>query len=124
MRRVSLSEHSEQSLVVRQLAECGVLYASIPNDGARTAAAARSAKQRGLVAGAPDLLVFTVPPAAPQYRGVALEFKKASGGHEDPKQVRFLARLREEGWLAEFVHGAPEALRLLHSLGYPVGVIQ
>lgn len=118
------SEHAEQSLVVRQLAEIGVLYASIPNDGKRTQEAARSAKQRGLVRGAPDLLVFTVPPKAPHARGVALEFKRVHGGTEDADQVRFLANLRKEGWIAEFVHGAKEALELLYSLGYNVGRIQ
>lgn len=115
------SEHAEQALVVRQLGECGILYAAIPNDGKRTEQAARGAKQRGLVAGAPDLLVFTRPPKRPEARGVALEFKRVHGGTEDPKQIRFLARLREEGWVAEFVHGAKDALELLHELGYSTG---
>jgi hypothetical protein len=116
-----LSEHQEQALVVNQLRMLGILHCSIPNDGKRTQLAAVRAKQRGLTPGAPDLLVLKTTPRAP--KGVALEFKKRSGGKEDAEQVRFLAELRKEGWVAEFVHGAPQALWLLHDLGYPVGTI-
>jgi hypothetical protein len=116
-----LSEHAEQSLVVTQLRMAGILCASIPNDGKRSLVGAVKAKQRGLTAGAPDLVVFTPTPLAP--KGVALEFKKRSGGHTDPGQERFLAELRTLGWVAEVVHGAPQALWLLRDLGYPVGTI-
>ena len=118
-----ISEHAEQALVVSQCRMVGILCASIPNDGKRSSKTAAIAKQRGLTSGAPDFLVFTVPPKAPQYRGVALEFKRRDGGKEDEKQKKFLADLRAEGWYAEFVNGAPAALWVLKDLGYPVGTI-
>lgn len=117
----SISEHSEQSLVVNQLKLLGILCAAIPNDAPRSVVGVVRAKQRGLTKGAPDLLIFTPTAKAP--KGVALEFKKRSGGKEDPDQIKFLADLRALGWVAEFVHGAPEALELLWSLGYKVGRI-
>lgn len=116
-----LSEHAEQALVVSQLKQLGILCASIPNDAKRSLVGAVRAKQRGLTTGAPDLLVFTPTPRAP--RGVALELKPRNGGKSSPEQERFLADLRALGWVAEVVHGAPEALWFLHDLGYPVGTI-
>lgn len=116
-----LSEHAEQALVVTQLRMAGILCASIPNDSKRSLVGAVKAKQRGLTAGAPDLVVFTPTPRAP--KGVALEFKKRGGGKTDPAQERFLKELRDIGWVAEVVHGAPQALWLLHDLGYAVGTI-
>lgn len=118
-----LSEHAEQALVVNQCRMVGILCASIPNDGKRSGKTAAIAKQRGLTPGAPDFLIFTRPPKAPQYVGVALEFKKRNGGKEEPEQKRFLADLRAQGWYAEFVQGAPAALWVLHDLGYAVGTI-
>ena len=116
-----LSEHAEQALVVTQLRLLGILCASIPNDAKRSVVGAVRAKQRGLTAGAPDLVIFTPTAKAP--RGVALEFKRRNGGKSEPEQERFLADLRKLGWVAEVVHGAPEALWFLHDLGYPVGTI-
>lgn len=116
-----LSEHQEQALVVNQLRMLAIHHCSVPNDGKRSQLSAVRAKQRGLTPGAVDLLIFKSTPRAP--RGVALEFKRRDGGKEDPDQVRFMNELRKEGWVAEFVYGAPQALWLLHDLGYPVGTI-
>lgn len=118
---MALTEHQEQSLVVEQLRLGGYLIASIPNDAPRNVLGHVRAKQRGLTKGAPDLVVFTPTDRAP--KGVALEFKKRSGGKEEKEQIEFLAGLRALGWIAEFVHGAPEALFLLSDLGYRVGTI-
>mgnify|MGYP001578088371 CR=1 FL=1 len=137
---MTLSEHAEQALVVRQLRESGYLVLSIPNEGKRTGASAARFAQRGLLPGAPDLLVLDAPQsssatwAAPPptvrdpglhagrpWVGLAIEFKRAKGGRLQDNQGAVLLRMNKLGWLTLVAHGATEALEQLHALGYRVG---
>lgn len=120
---MNLSEHAEQELVVRQLRESGYLVLSVPNEGQRTAATAARFAQRGLLPGAPDLLVLDPPPgyAGRPWVGLAIEFKRKKGGRLQANQDAVLLRMNGLGWLTLVAYGAAAALEQLHLLGYRVG---
>lgn len=116
-------EQWEQEQVVEQLRTLGVLCTAVPNDAPRSKLGHVLAKRRGVTRGAPDLLVFTPPPAEPWRRGVAIEMKKRKGGVTSGDQESFLADLAALGWATYVAHGAQDALAFLSSLGYAVAVL-
>ncbi len=113
-------EHYETAEVVRWLRAAGLFYAAIPN-GARTSpSVAKRLKAEGMVAGAPDLLIFDPPPAYPQYVATAVEMKRAKGASATPEQRAFHAALVDRHWLIIVGKGAAAALSELARAGYRV----
>ena len=73
----------------------------------------------GVVAGAPDLLIFDSPPRAVGKRGVALEMKrKTSSGDLRGAQEVWRESLENRGWVHVVGCGAPDAIRQLQEWGY------
>lgn len=120
MRENRPSEHSEQVAVVRVLRRAGLLYCAVPNGGKRGRKEAIAFRQEGVVAGVPDLLIFTKPSGPVDYVGTALEMKRQGGVPSDvrPEQRKWLRQLRELGWATVVGFGCDDALAKLRELGY------
>lgn len=116
------TEMSEQIIVVRALRQAGIVFAAIPNGGRRDAREARMLKASGVVAGVPDLLIFTRPPLYPEKCGVALEMKRSNGKPSDisKSQARWMEALDDIGWMCLVGYGAQNAIEGLRKMGFPV----
>ena len=116
------SEHSEQVMVVRKLRSAKVWFCAVPNGGKRNRGEAIKLTQEGVSRGAPDLLIFDPPPNHPDKVGVALEMKRQGCDESNlgRNQVKWLAALKERGWLTLVGYGARDALAKLQLAGYPV----
>ena len=101
-------ESQEARWFVQWLEARGLLFCHIPNEGKRSNGAAL--RSQGLRRGAPDLLIFT---CRAEIRGIAIELKRRKYYRHPPEQVEFLKRLRAAGWVAEFAHGAEEAIDIV-----------
>ena len=110
-------ETVEQRRVVRMLRASKIVFCSIPNGGYRSKSTAAAMVAEGMVAGAPDLLIFDPPPGALGAVGVALEMK-ALDGRLAENQKAFLDKLQARGWIPLVCYGAEEAITRLRSLGY------
>jgi len=116
------TELSEQIAVVRSLRAARLLFAAVPNGGRRDAREGRMLKVSGVVAGVPDLLIFTRPPNQPDKCGVALEMKRSGGKPSDvtKAQREWIAQLEALGWICIIGYGAQNALDALRDLGFRV----
>ncbi len=113
----------------RRLGGEPLLWAHVPNGGARHPAVARQLRAAGVKPGVPDVLIFDSPPSTQvdvegsamqlqRYVGVAIELKRPKGGRASDKQQQWLKQLAVRGWLVMVAHGADEAIRALERLGY------
>lgn len=112
------TEDEEQRVVVQWLQLHGILFCHIPNGGYRRRTEAAIMSGLGVRKGVPDLLIFDPPPAAPGYRGVALEMKRRVGGRLSAWQRVWLDALQRRGWYTAVCRGADEAIETLERLGY------
>jgi len=69
---------------------------------------AQSGGRRGL----PDLLCFT---PIYGYVGIAIEMKKTTGGKVSPEQYRWMADLKELGWLTIIAYGYLDGIEQIES---------
>ena len=95
-----------------------LLWAHVPNGGARSGRVGAALKKEGVKPGVPDVLVFTPPPNGSVVRGVAIELKRKTGGVASDDQKQWMADLRLNGWIASIAHGADEAIDFLTELGF------
>lgn len=95
-----------------------LLWAHVPNGGARHPAVARQLRAAGVKAGVPDVLIFDPPPLCGTHVGTALELKRAKGGRASDLQRDWLKALAERGWAVSVEHGADAAIQALERLGY------
>ena len=79
---MGIPEHWEQVQVAKALDRAGAVYCAIPNGGFRIRREASMLKAEGVKSGVPDLLIFSVPDGG-DFRGVALEMKRANGKPSD-----------------------------------------
>jgi len=116
---MGLPEHWEQVRVVKALKRAREIFCAVPNGGYRVRHEAVKLKAEGVMAGVPDLLIFSVPDGA-NFVGVALEMKKATGKKSDLRkaQKEWLARLQACGWVALVGYGGKDAIEKLRGLGY------
>jgi len=119
---MGISEHSEQVALVRHLTRAKICFTAVPNGGLRDKKAARAISAEGVQAGFPDLLIFDPPPAHFGYTGLAIEMKVSdrSKGIVAAKQVIWLEKLAERGWLTQVCYGATEAIKYMREQGYEV----
>jgi hypothetical protein len=73
----------------------------------------------GVKAGVPDVLVFSRVPSRPEARGVAIELK-SERGRTSKDQDRWLAALRDDGWVALVEYGFEGAMHALGLCGWDV----
>lgn len=137
-------ESVEQEAVAKYLDACGVAWTHAPNGmavfGAGKASPQRFAKlaklkKAGVKTGVPDVLVFTTPPARPEFRGAAVELKRRRGpkggtahcAEFTDDERAWLRRLDAEGWAVPLaddsdevvaLYGAGEAIEFFKRLGY------
>jgi hypothetical protein len=116
------TEEQEQVAVARWLRRNRVLFTHPPNGMHRTKSAGARLKRLGVIAGVPDLLIFSPAPAFPEARGVAIEMKRRSRGMVSLNQERFHRALEEAGWLVYVCEGAAVAINQLKELGYGLGI--
>lgn len=83
---------------------------SVPNGGHRHKSTAARLKAQGVRAGVSDVL-YLVPRGG--FHGLALEFKRQSGGVVSPLQESFLGWAKGNGYRAEVVRGCEEAWGIL-----------
>lgn len=119
---VCRSEHAEQCEIAAVLRYAQIFFTALPNGGKRNVITGAKLKREGVVAGAPDILIFERPPNAPQYVGTALEMKREKGSSTSPEQLEFHEKLRAQGWLVIIAKGAEVARRELAAVGYRVPV--
>lgn len=132
-------EAHEQALVVQYLESIDAAFCAVPNAGKRTGIEGALAKSQGLVAGAPDLLIFSRPwfhppstammcrfnvhffpdLAGQRPAGVALEMKRpgAKRSSVSVAQEKFADRLSELGWYWFAAAGADSAIAELKRIG-------
>lgn len=115
------TEAHEMRMLAGWLDLAGVLWCHVPNGGKRHVATAKRLKREGTKAGVPDVLIFTPPPNARGYRGMAIELKRARGGTVSPEQEQWLSDLRECRWAALVATGASTAIKYLEEWGYSIG---
>lgn len=115
-----LGELAQQATVVSALRNAGHVFAAIPNGHVRSKRQHLQARQEGVSAGMPDLLIFDPPPNLPSAVGVALEMKRKSGRSRDVRknQRSWLRDLADRGWVPVVGYGALDALCQLMALGY------
>lgn len=111
-------ESHAQQIVVQWLRKRGIHFCAIPNGGKRGPIAGRILKAEGVVAGAPDIMIFDRPPARPECVGVALEMKAPDGTKPSKVQLDFLWALDKRGWAVVIAYGAHEAFDALTKLGF------
>ena len=116
---MGIPEHWEQVQVAKALDKAGAVYCAIPNGGFRIRREASMLKAEGVKSGVPDLLIFSVPDGG-DFRGVALEMKRANGKPSDLRksQREWLDRLKGLGWATVVGYGAKDAIKKLRELGY------
>jgi hypothetical protein len=108
------TERQEQAKVVAWLRDRGILFAHVPNAGARNPAMVQS---QGIEAGVPDLLIFDAPRGR-SVAGAAIEMKRRSGGSVSMRQLEWIESLQARGWLVKVAAGAPDAIEWLERVGY------
>jgi hypothetical protein len=102
----------------RRLKGRPLLWAHVPNGGARHIAIARQLRAAGVKSGVPDVLIFDPPPLCATHVGAALELKRTDGGTASDNQRDWLKALAERGWAVSVEHGAEAAIQALERLGY------
>jgi hypothetical protein len=123
------SERSEQAKLAAWLDQHGILWLHPANERKASVQQHVSLKAQGVKAGAPDVLIFSLPPrrdtdsevgpASRVGRGVAIELKRVSHrATVSVGQLEWLEALRQQGWLAKVCCGASEAVHWLTSLGF------
>jgi hypothetical protein len=116
-RSVKQSEKSMQRIVAQYLDTLNVLWLHVPNEGRRSPQHIISLIRAGLKAGAPDILIFTPPPAVKDKRGCAIELK-AEGGKLTERQRWWLESLASIGWYCACVDSVTSAIDIISALGY------
>lgn len=77
-----------------------------------------AAKRDGMKRGRPDFEIYSVPPLAPDVRGVAIELKRQQGGRLSEDQRVKLEMLEADGWRVFVARGADAAIWFLEGLGF------
>ena len=88
--------------------ELELLY-HVPNGGRRDKAEAAALKRQGVKAGVPDLVL---PVARGGFHGLYIELK-APGGSVQKSQKEYIAKLEQQGYLAQVRIGWQAAVELL-----------
>lgn len=106
-------EHAHQVAVVKWLRSHGIMCFAVPNAAKRSYRLAKYLQADGLLAGAPDLMVVTVPP-------IAVEMKTPTGKLSQA-QMATHDSLCKAGWHVVVGYGAKDAVDklgiLLNSMG-------
>jgi hypothetical protein len=112
-------ESAEQIAVADYLRAKKALFTAVPHGGYRRPIEAAIMKAEGVVAGCPDLLIFTrtVEMVNRGRVGIAIEMKRPKGGRVSQEQATWIASLQAYGWVAQVCNGAGEALELLKKWG-------
>lgn len=84
----------------------------IPNGGSRNKAEAAKLKAMGVRAGVSDLFL---PVARGRYHGLWIEMKRRKGGKMSDEQTAWIRAMRAQGYAAEVVRGAGQAMELIMS---------
>jgi len=102
----AMTENRLQSDIVRELRKMGLMVVAIPNGGKRRPREARQLKNRGVVAGFPDIQVMR-----PNKRVDLLELKTGDGKLSD-KQFDLHAKLTSMGFAVHVVRSVDEAVKV------------
>jgi len=89
-----------------------------PHGGKRPKGEGGKLAAAGASKGVPDNYIYSVPPLAPEARGVAIELKRAHKGVTSDDQKQWLDDLDACGWITQVCYGAKEAIQFLKSLGF------
>lgn len=81
----------------------------IPNGGSRNRIEAANLKRQGVKAGVPDLCL---PAARGKYHGLYIEMKYGKNKASE-NQEKWIAALREQGYVAEICYGWQQAAELI-----------
>lgn len=116
-------EDKEQAWVADLCRALRLVFMHVPNESKRSVVGHVQQKRKGVVKGAPDVLIFTVPPKFPLARGVAIELKRRRArGHRHrgatDEQIEVLARMEACGWRVRVCEGLDETRAFLAELGW------
>lgn len=82
---------------------------SIPNEGKRSLVMGNLYKRMGLRSGTPDIFI---PYPTKTYHGCFIELKFGRN-KATPAQEKFIVRLKEQGYAAEVIWGADDAIKFI-----------
>ena len=113
--KVGTFERDEQSLLIEwcemmsaRFPQLSMMY-HIPNGGSRNKVEAANLKKQGVKPGVPDLCL---PVASRGYHGLYIEMK-TKNGTTSQHQKKWIANLREQGYVAKVCHGFEDAKNLI-----------
>lgn len=106
------TEHDEQARVVAWLRFHGVLHFAVPNGARVRPSVARKLTAEGMVAGAPDLMIFPGSGVA-----IALEMKRVKGGRVSAEQGVMLLALEKARIPIVVGNGHEHAIGQLKAMG-------
>ena len=98
-----------------------VFYFHPANGELRHPRVARQLKNMGVKPGVPDFVILDRPhnqPIGNGIVGVGLELKALDGAKPSEKQMDFMDRMVQRGWLCGWHRGAEAAIEWLKELGY------
>lgn len=104
-----MSEAQEQEVIIQWADLNGLPLFHIPNGGKRNVAEAAHLKRQGVRAGVPDLFL-PIPKGA--YHGLFIELKTGKNKATE-KQIEWLKRLNNNGYLSRICYGADAAIELI-----------
>lgn len=104
------SEISEQEVVVEYCDLRDIPIVHIPNEGKRSKSYGAKMKRAGLRKGFPDLFL---PLARRGFHGFFIEMKY-DRGKVSPNQIKWLKKLKGEGYATAVCYGADEAIKLIN----------
>lgn len=82
---------------------------SIPNEGKRSLTMGKIFKRMGLRSGTPDIFI---PYPTKKYHGLFIELKYGRN-KATPMQQKFIERLKNQGYAAEIIWGADDAIKYI-----------
>jgi hypothetical protein len=103
------SEISEQEVVVEYCDLRDIPIVHIPNEGKRSVSYGAKMKRAGMRKGFPDLFL---PIARRGFHGFVIEMK-FDKGKLSPDQIKWLRKLKKEGYATSVCYGADEAIRMI-----------
>lgn len=109
---IILTEHQEQSLVIQYCNLKKIPIFHIPNGSYKSLTARVKAKQEGLKAGVPDLMV---PFPNKEHHGLFIEMKRVKNSKVSDQQLKWIELLNNQGYKAIVCYGSSAAIKEIES---------
>lgn len=109
---------AEQRTLTAWLNSAKVCWCYMPNTLCRPDSHGLKWKSLGYRQGLPEVMIFTPPPKARHFNGVAIKLQRKKASAPTIDCNIWLRDLERQGWWAQAIKGADEAITWLRGLGY------